>query len=469
MPNKKSGLKELFDYPLLSAILHRRSRRVAQGTSIHSGAMSHESTNAPAPLRPLEEAILIASTGLTAITTHDGPLDYKDDGKELATPFMNILGRAASSPDNSQPTRIFMTNDDGTWLIRRLEGKEGLDLLKDLPARWEDWAEADWLHVADTAKHRISDRRLDFPRKFPYYMGWNRQISNVPGTTMFLPIVDTTRMYINGILNVLASPDGERPLFIDDWQHFHPRNIKDWAAWAADHLGLIPDIPYQPIGGVDRVKGGFVNPKIMFPLGLARTMLSDHEAYFIQQNLMLVSQALGLGSWVHACAQAPYIFQRDDEKGLHGLGFRMETPKKEWTCWPPLPSTQPNPVGINGVLEGLCPPYVTSMDEAVDRHLEDKRAAYADTAIFSRSYRDAGDVERFRASGMQYSPETIEYTKEICNYIFDTYGRFPAHTDAFYAPGTWVQVCHIELEYYEKYFNPALYRRQSEHASKWSE
>jgi hypothetical protein len=27
-----------------------------------------------------------------------------------------------------------------------------------------------------------------------------------------------------------------------------------------------------------------------------------------------------------------------------------------------------------------------------------------------------------------------------------------------------VQVCHVELEYYEKYFAPGQYRRQADHA-----
>jgi hypothetical protein len=36
----------------------------------------------------------------------------------------------------------------------------------------------------------------------------------------------------------------------------------------------------------------------------------------------------------------------------------LEPDKELGVRWPPLPSTQANPVGIDGVLEGLCPPYV---------------------------------------------------------------------------------------------------------------
>ena len=41
----------------------RRTRRVAQGVSLEAGAQPYESANEPSPLTPLEEAILIASTG----------------------------------------------------------------------------------------------------------------------------------------------------------------------------------------------------------------------------------------------------------------------------------------------------------------------------------------------------------------------------------------------------------------------
>ena len=50
----------------------------------------------------------------------------------------------------------------------------------------------------------------------------------------------------------------------------------------------------------------------------------------------------------------------------------MQQPKKEWKHWPPLPSTIDNPIGIDGVLESVTPPYVKSMDAAVDQILEEK-------------------------------------------------------------------------------------------------
>ena len=97
------------------------------------------------------------------------------------------------------------------------------------------------------------------------------------------------------------------------------------------------------------------------------------------------------------------------------------------------------------------------------------KGAYGDTAIFNRSYQESRDGKTFLAEGQRYSTDAIAYTKEVCNYIYDTYGRFPAHVDAFYQPGNWLQICHLELEYYEQFFDRRLYERQSAHQRMWHE
>ncbi|MDD9994056.1 MAG: hypothetical protein OXP75_19840 [Rhodospirillales bacterium] len=57
------------------------------------------------------------------------------------------------------------------------------------------------------------------------------------------------------------------------------------------------------------------------------------------------------------------------------------------------------PVGRDGVFEAFCPPYHADMDAAVD------------------------------AATAQASPEGIQCVKDICGYILDTFGKFPATVD----------------------------------------
>src|SRR5579862_7555868 len=140
---RNSGIDALFQYPLMSALFDRRTRRIARGTSVLANCLSNTSTNAPAPLSALEEAVLIVSTGLTGSVQHDGPLDIPTGGRELGTPFVYALGRSASSPDNSQATTFFMINDEGIFLIKKLEGEEALQLLGGLPPNKADWVDSD--------------------------------------------------------------------------------------------------------------------------------------------------------------------------------------------------------------------------------------------------------------------------------------------------------------------------------------
>jgi hypothetical protein len=473
MPPVHPGLANLLQYPLMSALAERRTRRIAQGVSLLAGPLSHTSANQPKPLTPLEEAVLIVSTGLTGPVMHDGPLKKPTGGDELGSPFDHVIGKTASSPDNAHATSFFLINDRGVFLIKTPKDRDALALLGSLPPTWDKWTEDDWLRVAKAVTVQISDRRLDFPREFPYYLGWNKQTSNVPGSTVLFPVVDCTRQYINGLLTVLAEPDGQRPVFIDDWQPFVPADAIEAAVWVGAQFGFPKHIPYQPIGGIKWVQNGFCNQNISAPLGMQRTLRTDYESYFLLQNLMLVAQAMGLGGWIHSSIFAPWIMRNDPSQQWFGLGFRFVDPGKDWGLrWPPLPATQPNPVGIDGVLEGLCPPYVGSMNEAVDTFISEKygpTGMYGDAETFAAPYKDPALAKEYLAQQVPFSPKAIEYCKEVCTYQFEKYGRFPAFVDAFHVPGIWLQVSHLEIEYYEKFFKPTQFRNQAAHAANWAE
>jgi predicted ATPase len=110
------------------------------------------------------------------------------------------------------------------------------------------------------------------------------------------------------------------------------------------------------------------------------------------------------------------------------------------------------------------------MNEAVDRLLDAKygeKGSYGDQELFSLPYRNPRSASAYLREATHFSDRAVEYTKEICTYIHETYGRFPAHVDAFYTSGMWLQFSHLEMEYYEKFFDPRLYARQSQHEALW--
>ena len=112
------GLTSARTYPLWDAIFGRRSRRVAAGASFRSGTFSFQSKLEPQPLSKLEEAMLVASTGITGLAFADNPYETTDGRSLLGTPLIEARGRAAGSPDNAQSTHFFMWNDEGTYLLK---------------------------------------------------------------------------------------------------------------------------------------------------------------------------------------------------------------------------------------------------------------------------------------------------------------------------------------------------------------
>ncbi len=439
-----SGLAKALSYPLFEAIFSRRSRRISVGIkSVPAGSLSYSSDKKPQPLSEVEEALLIAVLGLTGTTMPDMPLEDEHGGSLLGTPMLSARGRAAASPDNAQGTSFVMTNDSGTYLLRNV----GADAGAQSPAD----SQRTLVELASRAKVKLSDKRLDFPREVPAYFGRNRYVSNLPGTTVFIPIVDLTRQYINGIMFLLSQKDGARPYFIDDWNFYRAAGCRHWA------------------------RSGFLNKDIKIPLGLAGTMRIPIEADLLLQNLFLAVQALGLGGWIHACPIGPILLGAPDFRDRFGpgLGFRFEKPDIFWRKLlipiTPLPAWQANPVGLDGLLEGCCPPYHETMDAAVDAVVAAKYGpdgVYSDPDNFADSFGE-GNADLFLAQASHVRADIIECTKDICNYIYKTYGRFPAHVDAFHVPGVCLQAHHIDLDYYDSIFRNAYSDLHRDHDRNW--
>ena len=154
------GLKSAREYPLWDAIFGRRSRRVAAGATFRSGTLSFQSKLEPQPLSRLEEALLIAATGITGLAFADNPYQTTDGQPLLGTPLIEARGRAAGSPDNAQSTHFFMWNDEGTYLLKTPAEPS--------PAADVRTMSADELIAhAERCKVKVKDGRVDFPRSFP--------------------------------------------------------------------------------------------------------------------------------------------------------------------------------------------------------------------------------------------------------------------------------------------------------------
>lgn len=445
MNHEYQGFQAALRYPLFSAIFNRRSRRISKGiASIPAGSLSYTSKQESQPLSPLEEALLIAATGITGVTMPDMPFKTEDGKNLVGSPMLEINGRAASSPDNAQATHFFLINDSGTYFLKPPKDIE--------PNYFHGELNPDKLiEYTEKCKFKILNQRLDFPRQYPCYLGRNRYVSNVPGSTILVPIVDMTKQYINGMMYLLSQDDGYRPTFIDDWNFYRQAGVKKW------------------------VKNGFLNPELPIPLGLMGTFRIHVEADLLMQNLLLAIQAMGLGGWIHAAFAGP-ILLGDSEyapKYGSGLNFRFQNPNKPlrqlFKFITPLPAWRPNPVGLDNIIEGFCPPYYENMSDAIDALLEEKygkEGIYQNSKNFDKIFKP-GLANRFLTEVPHYSKEVIACTKDICNYIYETYGRFPAHVDAMFVPGVWVQAHHLDLDYYDQFYQEGYSETQANHQNIW--
>ncbi|MEW1636849.1 hypothetical protein AB0469_22570 [Streptomyces sp. NPDC093801] len=450
----RAGFEALMNRPLLTSIWRRRTHRVSRGSSVEAGSMSWASSAPRTPLTELEEAVLIAMTGCTGLTMPDRPFADPRDGKPImAKPNLNMPGRTAGSPDNAQGTHFFLINDTGTYFLRKPPPPA------DGPTAGFD-AETLCARAAE-AKVRLLDHRLDVPegkRDFPAYLDSNRFLSNLPGTTILLPVVDLSRQYINGLMYLLTQPEGARPLIVDDRNLYRPAGVRKW------------------------VKSGFLNEDIKLPLGAIWAMRTQIEADLLLQNLMLTADAMGLGAWIHASLAPPIMLGDPKFRPVYGpmLGFDWTVPRwrpadvLRWHV--PLPAyanLRAAPVGLRHdgehLIKAMCPPNYPSMGDAVDAVVAGKfgpKGIYADEGLFARIYR--GDFgSRYLHQASDYSADVIACTRDICTYIHETHGRFPAHCDTIHVPGVWLQAHHVENGYYERYFRHGLTDTHRTHDQDW--
>lgn len=418
------------------------SRGVKQ---VRAGSLSFEApAAAPRPLSDLEEAILIAMTGVTGMTAPDRPFQSPDGSDQImGAPNLTMVGRSAGSPDNAQATHFFMINDTGTYYLRRLDEES-----EPIPYTPENL-----LRRADLAKQKVLEGRLDFKtRDFPVYLDSNRFLSNIPGTTILVPVVDLTRQYINALMYLLTQPDGHRPALIDDRNFYQSAGVRKW------------------------VKSGFLNKDIKVPLGILATMRTDYEALLLLQTLMLSAQAMGLGAWIHATISPPVMLGHPLFRDQYGPGLGFEYAKPElrlldqfrWGTF--LPKARIHPVGLPGSFTGLCPPYVADMGDAVDeiiRHKFGPNGIYRSPETFAKVF-NPGLAERYIEEVPTYEDEVIECAKAVCRYIYSTHRRFPAHCDAIHVPGVWLQVHSLNLDYYDHLFDDILTPAQRTHDERWS-
>jgi len=410
-------LDKVWEYPLFDALYGRRSRRFALGFEIDEGPFRYESAHAPVSLSESEEALLVgAGAGFSGLALWD-----------LSTPTPHLTGNGRTFPTTTPGgnTTLFLTNDAGLYVLdpqmapTKLREIETPDDRHKLLARYREH------------RRELSRWRLDIPRQVPPYSGHDLWDSNMPGSTLFMPVCDVSRALISLIAQFVDpalrryAPPGGGWNIVDDRHGFRSAGAERW------------------------LKRGFLDTERTMPLSVLERQACYYtfsEPAAICQNMLLATEALGLGGWKHCGFLSLEIFRR--------MGFRIIAAG---------PAAFGNPIGLDGVLEARCPPYYANMNTAVESVLVPRSQTEKPATVAPYLMSEA----EHRAGTITISDEGLACTKAICNYIYETYGRFPGGTDAMHL--MWlIQAHHIDTDFYDRFYAAGAYGpTHANHMATW--
>jgi hypothetical protein len=398
------GLRDALELPLADAIMTRRSRRFGLGMTLPAGPLAHASDAAPVALSELEEAVLVwLGTGVTGLALGDLP----PDGLSW---MHRWIGRSWPCSVNSHSTELFFTNDAGLHVVR-LRGRE--PEIAEAPA---DPGRA-MVGLFRDALLTLEEGRADLPTGEPGLFAFNAWNVNRPGTSLFIPVTNTTVEYLTLLF-----------IYLDERNRF---SIVDELAGGACGLER-----WVASGRLGRTELSLID------LELRVLTTLNVEGAFICQNMGLALQALGLGGWAFTGFLPHNLLGADPAH--RGLGFDFVTPSRT-----PRAHARPVPVGRAGVHEGLCPPYVADMREAVERFLAERRGDPEAASPYAHP-------REVMAGREDPTDETIEIVTAFAQYVLDAYGRFPAFIDPMFVRLV-LQAHHLDLGFYDRHYEDGSY------------
>jgi hypothetical protein len=424
--DEPAPLEDLARFPLLEAMFGRRSRRFGVGMSIPDGPLAYASSQPPLPLTDLERTLLVlCGAGVSGWHLGMEHTATGDPHRGCNYP-VRLTGRVAASAAGIETSELIVTDDAGTFITR----------FRDLdPTRLQEFQTASDIGalLARVQENcvQLGPGRIELPAATPHMDAHNFWNANRPGTTLFIPIVDLTQQLLEFL-----------------------------AIQVAD--GVVPWDPIRnkPCGDLERfIQSGLLDPRQQASIvDIEQSTLTTGaiELGLICQNIVLLMQAMGLGGWMFTGLNSPSLLGAFAADGVPGLGFRF-THDPAWTS--------PNPVGMDGVFEGFCPPYHTDMRAAVDRFVAlkfgpggtydpDRPGPFRDNA-------------RIKAEIERYSPEFVDALGEVAQYLHDAFGKFPATIPSVYVR-VYAQAQHIDLDYYDQFYGPEAYlETHRQHLARW--
>lgn len=417
------GFQDMLEFGLIDALLGRRSRRFFLGADIPDGVFAYKSCHSPVPLSELEKLLIVAACAGNTGWHH---MIYR---AQLYAPYLSNYagaagGRTFPSAAGFHTSMTFFTDDKGVYVLDT----------RDAPAfaeREEDGSlELDV--ILDALKSRIrkiQDGRLGLPPEVPHTEAHNTWVANQPGTLLVIPVGDLAQHVLLMLCYMLQNG-----------------------------TVLIDDINRRPIPGIERFKN-IVDINNTWPLTFVEQtcmaeLTTEISVSCYAGTLML--QAMGLGGWMFDGLNPSSVLGASGEFRAPGLKFQYDSNER----WP-----YPNPTGLEGVIEGFCPPHYPDMRTAVealcDRKFGPGGPFHPDTP---GPWKDSATV---RSAAQVHSEEFRECVALQAQYIFDVFGKFPGTVPSIFLI-TYLQAHHLDTEFYDKFYKPGAYlKTHAKHMARW--
>ncbi|MGE5258043.1 MAG: hypothetical protein ACM3KE_15295 [Hyphomicrobiales bacterium] len=418
-----AGFQDMLSFPLVEALLGRRSRRFFMGAEIPDGVLAYKSRQKALPLTEFEKMLVVSACGGNTSWHH---LIYR--AARYAPHLSNYAGAAGGrvfpSAAGFHTSQTFFTDDDGVYMLD----------MRDAPA-FDDRADDGSLNleafVANVRKRvrKLQDGRLGLPSEVPFTEAHNTWVFNKPSTLVVIPVGDLSQHVLLNLCYMLQNG-----------------------------LVLHDDIHKRPIPGIERFKD-IVNIDNAWPITFVEQWSLSELTVEIAASCyagVLMLQAMGLGGWMFNGVDPFAVFGASGDPNVPGLGFRYDKDER----WP-----YPNPTGLNGVMEGYCPPHYPEMRAAVE-------------AVCERKFGPGGpfnpetpgpwkDSRKVRSAAQVHDERFRECVALQAQYVYDTFGKFPGTVPSMFLI-MYMQAHHLDLEFYEKFYKPGSYlRTHAGHMSRW--
>lgn len=417
------GFQDMLEFGLIDALLGRRSRRFFLGAQIPDGVFAYKSRHAPVPLSELEKLLIVAACAGNTSWHH---MIYR---AQLYAPYLSNYagaagGRTFPSAAGFHTSMTFFTDDKGVYVLdarnapafaeREEDGSLKLDVILD---------------ALKSRIRKIQDGRLGLPPEVPHTEAHNTWVANQPGTLLVIPVGDLAQHVLLMLCYMLQNG-----------------------------TVLMDDINRRPIPGIERFKN-IVDTNNTWPLTFVEQtcmaeLTTELSISCYAGTLML--QAMGLGGWMFDGLNPSSVLGASGELRAPGLKFRYDSNER----WP-----YPNPTGLEGVMEGFCPPHYPDMRTAVeavcDRKFGHGGPFHPDTP---GPWKDSANV---RSAAQVHSEEFRECVALQAQYIFDVFGKFPGTVPSIFLI-TYLQAHHLDTEFYDRFYKPGAYlKAHATHMDRW--